>query len=462
MPNLEAFGATEYMDGALNLSVLIELLLRGRTPRDRGRSRRPTQDDDDTERRREYKPLTAIDFCGCVSSVFVIALNEFAQMYLREDANELGPVVLPELQRLGMRGVRSVPSSVLTSFVLSFPSLTHLDLSGTLCSPELLEQLAAPESTVRLASLALGRCARLTSESIVHLLVNGKCTHGLKELSLYGDMTFGSPLKEEDLLKIVLEAPCFVSGHLQYLDLSNSPLTSAILKVIAPQPRLRSLGLAHILALSLTDIASFVLTTCPNVEVLTLVNTSPELALPQRQATLALHSKIIQPLATAPFSFSLTGADTPKLPPTRLRVIELSTQMLSGLGAGAGSWRIVRSKGGRGWYVDTASGWISDRADAATAAAPTVLRRDLPPDHPYRMELVKLADLNGNVNSGIGWHARKMEVRILFIALVSFYLLIFNCRFCMVMACLVVKMVFMVRYPSRTMPKKKKERGKNL
>ncbi|GJJ08296.1 hypothetical protein Clacol_002507 [Clathrus columnatus] len=403
MPNLEAFGATEYMDGALTFPVLTELLLRGRTPRDRGRSRRPTSDDDDAERRKEYKPLSAVDFCGCVSSVFVNALNEFTQTYLRDDT-ETGPLVLPEMQRLGMRGVRSVPSFVLTSFVMSFPSLTHLDLSGTLCSPELLEQLAAPESTLKLTSLALGRCGRLTSESITHLLVNGKCTHALKELSLYGDMTFGSALNEEDLLRIVLEAPCFLSGELQYLDLSNSPVTPSILKAFSPQRQLRSLGLAHILTLSLMDIASFLLKTCPNVEVLALVNTSPELSRPPRQATLALHSQLIQPLATAPLSFSITQPSAPKPVPTRLRVIELSTQILSSLGAGAGSWRIVRSKGGRGWYVDTASAWISD------TNSQSVLKRDLPPDHPFRVELVKLADLNGNVNSGIGWHARKMEI----------------------------------------------------
>lgn len=406
MPNLEAFGATEYMDGALTLPVLVELLLRGRTSRDRGRSRRPTQDDNDTERRKEYKPVIAVDFCGCVSSVFVNALDEFSQTYLRDDdRNESGPVVLPELQRLGMRGVRSIPSSVLTPFVLSFPSLTHLDLSGTSCSPELLEQLASPESTVKLTSLALGRCARLTSESIVNLLIHGKCTHALKELSLYGDMTFGSPLKEEDLLNIALKAPCLTSGILRYLDLSNSPVTPKILKAFSSQPELRSLGLAHIPALSLADVASFILTTCPNVEVLTLVNTSPELALSPRQATLVLHSQVIQPLATVPFSFSLTGSDGPKVAPTRLRVIELSMQTLSSLGAGAGSWRIVRSKGGRGWYVDTASGWIADQ-DSRSA-----FRRDLHPDHAFRNELVKLADLNGNVNGGVGWHARKMEVR---------------------------------------------------
>jgi len=37
MPNLITFGATEYMDGALNYSVLVELLCRGRPLRDQQR-----------------------------------------------------------------------------------------------------------------------------------------------------------------------------------------------------------------------------------------------------------------------------------------------------------------------------------------------------------------------------------------------------------------------------------------
>jgi hypothetical protein len=80
--------------------------------------------------------------------------------------------------------------------------------------------------------------------------------------------------------------------------------------------------------------------------------------------------------------------------------------MLGALGAGAGSWKIVRSKGGRGWYVDTAAAWVAEPGSRSGS----VLRRDLPVGHPYRIELCNLADSNGNVNSGVGWHARKMEV----------------------------------------------------
>ena len=47
---------------------------------------------------------------------------------------------------------------------------------------------------------------------------------------------------------------------------------------------------------------------------------------------------------------------------------------------------------------------------AAEGGAASVLRRDLEPSHPWRVELEALADANGNVSSGVGWHSRKMEV----------------------------------------------------
>lgn len=408
MLNLQAFGATEYMDGALTYPVLCELLLRGRPSRDRGRGSRARNslETEAADRRKECKALEALDLCGCVSSVFVNALDEFTQTYLRSDDDGIS-LTLPGLQRLGLRGVRSVPSSVLTPFILAFPFLTHLDLSGTLCSPDLLQKLSQV-STLRLTTLALARCIRLTSESIAFFLTRGPATFQLEELSLYGDATFSSSLTESDLLNIVRNAPCFSSGKLRYLDLSSCPVTPTVLEAFPAQPALRSLGLAHIPGLPLSHISKFLLSCSPNVEVLTLVNTSPELNQTARQATLVLHSQFIQTLSIPPPSFSFMTSKSPTPPPTRLRVIELSTPMLSSLGAGAGSWRIVRSKGGRGWYVDTASGWVVESGGAP------VLRRDLPPEHPFRAELMRLADSNGNVSSGVGWHARKMEVRFCF------------------------------------------------
>ncbi|GLB40193.1 hypothetical protein LshimejAT787_0800640 [Lyophyllum shimeji] len=450
MPNLTAFGATEYMDGALTLPVLNELFLRGAPSRGRGRPPRGRGlvcdahdgEDEDRERRRECRDLEAVDLTGCVSAVFVNALTEFVHTHLLPhdaaetsvvDSDDPGgrrssgvrfveePLIFPGLQRLGLRGVKSIMPRILAPFLSAFPSLTHLDLSGTRVTPDILYALGQ-SPTVRLLSLALARCIRLTSASIKSLLVDSPVTSQLKELNLYGDMTFTSPLLESDLREILTLAPCFQSGNLVYLDISSAPLTRDLLNICRPQPKLRSLGLSHIPGIELKAITEFLKTKAQNVEILTLIGTSPELdcglrpvtanndGAPRgspRQSSVALHSHLIRPCCTPPFSFSLTSSSSvPAEPPTRLRVIELSNVLLGGLGAGAGSWKIVKSKGGRGWYVDTASGWV---AHLGTGRG-SVLRRDLEPGHPLRIEMEKLSSANGNVSSGVGWHARKMEV----------------------------------------------------
>lgn len=386
-------------------------------------------EEEDRERRRECRELEAIDLTGCVSGVFVNALTQFVQDHVvdltdtdssssDEDGDDYHtrprtcnavrePLMFPGVQRLGLRGVKSVLPQMLTPFVLAFPSLTHLDLSCTRASPDLLDALGT-SPTVRLRSLALERCNWLTGDSIRSFLVHAPAARDIEQLSLYGDWTYPSPLSEEELQDVLAHAPCFTSGRLVFLDISSVPLTDAMLQdVFAPQPRLRSLGLSHIPDLDLGAVAEFLKTKAPQVEVLTLVSTSSALGsgprgVPLRQAAINLHSRLVWPLCTPPFS--LSGA-TQKAA-TQLRVVELAMPLLASVGPGAGAWRVIKSKGGRGWYVDAASGWISEAGDSVGHT----LRRDLPSDHPWRTALECLADANGNVSSGIGWHARKMEI----------------------------------------------------
>ncbi|TFK50115.1 hypothetical protein OE88DRAFT_1809138 [Heliocybe sulcata] len=436
MPNLTTFGATEYMDGALTLPVLKELFLRGSTSRGRrSRGRTPDSadsDEEEKERLRYCKELEAVDFTGCVSAVFVQALTEFVNTYLTpaadaEDDSAAGrrsrdnTHVLHGLERLGFYGAKSLAPTVLHQFILACPSLTHLDLSCTRITPELLASLGG--SSLRLHSLSLGRCVRLTGESICDFFITAKAVRDVRELSLYGDATFPCPLSEDEVREFLSRAPCITSGKLRYLDLSSARLTREVLLDVCPaQPHLRSLGLSHIPQLPLDAISEFVKTKAPGLEVLTLAGTSPELGyaqvrVPLRAASLALHAKIIRPLCSAPVSFSLSAPVTaPVQPPTRLRVIELSPALLGGLGAGAGTWRVVKSKGGRGWYVDVASGWVTSpthvdsQKSRGQGQSGDHLRRDLPRDHHLRVEMERLSDANGNVNSGVGWHARKMEI----------------------------------------------------
>ncbi|KAI9061035.1 hypothetical protein FKP32DRAFT_1631567 [Trametes sanguinea] len=358
LPNLLVFGATEYMDGALTFPVLKELLLRGSASRGRGRPSRgrdvviPDPNDpeqEDLARRRECKDLEAVDLTGCVSGVFVSALSQFVNTFLLDHSESSdGSDSEDERER---RRPRSRNRNMVQEEPLTFPGMRRLGLRGVKSlQPHILEPL-------------------------------------------------------------VLAFP-----NLTHLDLSCTRITPDGLAALgaSPTPRLRSLGLSHIRTLELGAVAEFLRTKAPHVEVLTLVTSTPELGVAStRQATIALHTQLIRPLCTPPFSFSLSTTSKPKTedPPTRLRVVELAPTLLTTLGAGAGTWRIVRSKGGRGWYVDAASGWVAQvSSDPAEEGKGSVLRRDLEPNHPWRLELESLADANGNVSSGVGWHARKMEI----------------------------------------------------
>src|SRR5579863_9203445 len=84
------------MDGALTLSVLKELLLRGTPSRGRGQPLRgrglvvedSSEDAEDVARRRECRELEAIDLTGCVSVVFVNALTDFVKTHILPPVSE--------------------------------------------------------------------------------------------------------------------------------------------------------------------------------------------------------------------------------------------------------------------------------------------------------------------------------------------------------------------------------------
>lgn len=323
MPNLTSFGATEYMDGALTLPVLNELFLRGAASRAlhhpfymNGFSN--DAEEEDQERRRECKDLEAVDFTGCVSAVFVNAFNAFVSAHLltqskgeEVEEKKIEPLIFPGLERLGLRGVKSILPRYLKPFLMALPSLTHLDLSGTRVTPDILEALGT--RPLRLKSLGLARCTKLTSESIRHFLVDFPVTTELTELNLYGDMTYVSPLTVEHLQDILTQAPCLLGGQLVYLDLSSAPINESLLSLCKPQPKLCSLGLSHIPKLELNVVADFLLNKASNVEVLTLINTSPQLDLANpgakelsRVSSIALHTHLIRPLCAPQFASSLT------------------------------------------------------------------------------------------------------------------------------------------------------------
>ncbi|GAA5839369.1 hypothetical protein JCM11251_003961 [Rhodosporidiobolus azoricus] len=166
------------------------------------------------------QPVRALDLCGCVSRVFVAALDEFVETYklgppplrgeeqqeqqdMMEDDDEdddfagrrtpsigsvrmglaeervLNRTFFPHLRRLGLAS-SLLPSHLLTAFVLSFPYLTHLDLASTLTSPLLLKGLALAGQNgiggrpMRLKALSLSRCRLITGPALLGLFC-GDC-----------------------------------------------------------------------------------------------------------------------------------------------------------------------------------------------------------------------------------------------------------------------------------------------
>ena len=501
MPNLRAFGANEFMESAISVGVLTELILRGspiqgdhRLPnRCRRGEKQPraawlkeldsdedsdASDADEAERLAAAKPLEALDFCGCVGAAFATALQAFVRNegLLSSSAHGRMPRrTFGGLRRLGLRGVMSVPSNVLSALVLSFPNLTHLDLTGTLCTPDILEGLSAQASNaefgrgMRLKSLALSRCMRLSSTALARFIIGPTCdamvgadgkqgsppswSRGgvcdeLEELSLYGDNSYPTPLTEEDLYLIVSSAPCFTSNgaNMTYLDLSSCPVTARILNRVFANAGgargLRSLGLSHIPSLPLSPLITFITSRAPNVEILTLVDScTDELSMATfggvgsvGEVSLAVRQKLLDPICSLPFrTRGPSHYITPKIhgqqdeAPTRLRVLEFSNALLNLLPPGpqpsyfspismdaslcsraSSTWTTVRSRGGRAWYVDASACWVNGRfVRGSTSPKPLAEVKSV------QEEIAKLSALGAGAAAGhgsVGWHAHKMEV----------------------------------------------------
>lgn len=409
-------------------------------------------------RRSMFTCLEALDLTGCVSGAFTEATRDFYDSWLADDDDDeegddgrsrgrsrrrLGDSDsesevessfvqslrrrtrrrprFPALKRLSLRACTSIDSMILHDLLLCFPNLTHLDLSNTRVPSTFLAALTerAPAS-LRLQSLSLARCARLDTHVIVDFICRSTAARELVELNLYVNPTQGNAINSEELTQL-LKAPCFKAGKLRYLDLSSAGFSPAHLtpEYFPAQPSLLSLGLSHIPFLPLAPIAEFLMTLAPNVEILTLIGTSMEASLRPSasplQINLEFHGRLINPTTTVPFSLSSLSLNAQAGPnlnpgPTRLRVVELASSVRRAItegGGGHGEWRVVKSKGGRGWYVDTSAGWIQDRSDSQED---WTYVRHLGKDHAWRKWLTGLSDASGRVGSGVGWHARKMEV----------------------------------------------------
>lgn len=433
--------------------------------------------EDETEeqkwhRRRMFTPIEALDLTGCVSRDFTSAARTLGENWLdlgidegeddeergrgrsrrrlaeSTDEDEEGNLIerrshrplFPALRRLSLRTCTTLQPEFIHSLVLSMPNLTHLDLSGTNVNDSLLRALTynAPRG-MRLQSLSLARCAHLTPSAIVDFLIESPVVKTLLELNLFVHPTQVNAIESDDLLRLLKSAPCIRSGQLRYLDLSSAGFTPEHLQpdVFHPQPSLVSFGLCHVPSLPLREIAAFLQNSARGVEVLAITGTSIEDLQPNAttlQTTLTLHALLINPLTTIPFSLSgLNFSATAKnvdlsAGPTRLRAVELSGAIRRSLvpsqGSGRTEWQVIKSKLGRGWYVDVSAGWIpSDTVDqwgyipqtspppkAGEGRSSLTFVRHLPASHIRRQYLAYLAAADGRVPTDVGWHSRKMEV----------------------------------------------------
>ncbi|KDE07427.1 hypothetical protein MVLG_02294 [Microbotryum lychnidis-dioicae p1A1 Lamole] len=451
---------------------------------------------------KQVKAIRALDLCGCISTVFVRAIEECIGTYRlgppsllpsatssitaideNDDSDDsdwqagvssshlstsslptahshshghsvdgkhrkLRRIYFPHFRRLGLAS-SLLPTHLLTSFVLSFPYLTHLDLAGTLASPELLQGLALAGQAgpggrkMRLKALNLARCRLVTGSAVLGLFCgdcppftshagmdaneawgSGEVVSGLVDCSLYGDAAHTSPLSHPELRLVLTISPAFTSGRLRTLDLSSTPLTDALLlEHFPPQPHLIELGFAGCRAITMRGVAQFLIEKAPGVEVLDLSNAVPgaQIVAPssaQRRATLStpmlsifeLHTVLLRTVASVSANLGETDENCQillALRETNLRVVELDEKALDAVQGGAGNWKPIWGKGRRGWYVDVATSSVLDRSP--TARGPRKLVH-LPQNDPHRQALLRLYEQNGSVATETGWHARKMEV----------------------------------------------------
>ncbi|UZJ57203.1 hypothetical protein CBS101457_006523 [Exobasidium rhododendri] len=439
---LMAFGASSTMDSALSLEVLEALLFRDGEMISvshhnlRGVSMERSQD----RERRTRKRLESLDLCNCTSRFFEAALGRFVEKHLRKfsgratstvheeedgeeeegqteedsrgrarsrgrdtqrassrpmtmsrsksthrsnegDAPSQHPAratLFPSVLRLGLNGIY-FSAELMTPFVLAFPKLTHLDLSGTKTDDVLLRALAS-STDMELESLSLARCSRITSQSITELLVDSPVCANLMELSLEGSLLYPTPVNRLDLELIITSAPFMLSGQLRYLDLGGCGLDDNLLALFPKQSSLIDLGLSASPRISLESIAQLLLKRAPNVQVLELVESCESRG---PMSIIQLNSQLLLPCTTTPpmtiseqlaamgFSRSMGGAEPPPSntisksvqAKTNLRVVGLSVPILKIIQGAMGNWNVILGAGRRGWLIDVSSGVDPEAVD---------------------------------------------------------------------------------------------------
>lgn len=406
---------------ALTIEVLEELLLRGGTA-----TREHPEQLVGTPLARQTKPITAIDFCGCVSRTFVEALGILIARYNLNGHDVSRPVtIFPHLQRLGLFNVL-VSTSLLTPLVNAFPHLTHLDLANTRTTPALL-QLLSESRTLRLKSLSLSNCQMLTSEALLHFLTASEANvlADLIELNLHFDATSSMPLTKEHLKEVLEQSAVFRHGKLRFLDISTAPLDDTLLKDTFPElPHVVDLGMSNCPNITWKGLAAFLEAKVPNVEILEIKNSCRQQLVMSPIGRTARRNDALLNTIMGVHQYLVTpyGKETR----SRLRVIELDEKALEALddsGAAHPDWKVFWGTRYRGWYVNCgvavqAAGSDAvhegdggaEELDSVDPELPKRTWRRLRRDEPERQQLMFWAKKSKLQGQNFGWHARKMSI----------------------------------------------------
>lgn len=175
--------------------------------------------------------VNTLDFCACTSRQgFVAALASSAI------SDESGPP-LHSLSKLSFHACSTIPNDVLARIMPKLVSLTRLDLTHTLVTPDVL--LSLPD-TARITHLSLSKCVKLNSHGLLKFLLLHPATRHLEWLNLMFESTKPVPLSNDDFETILRYLP-----PLKYLNLYGLPFTEKHLRHLVHMTDLRALSLGY-------------------------------------------------------------------------------------------------------------------------------------------------------------------------------------------------------------------------
>lgn len=169
----------------------------------------------------DLRRLRAVDFCGASSTQFSDALSTTISKLVAIPTMNLG------IRRLGLHECFTLPSSAFEGLLARLPQLTHLDVAHTRVTDKALASIPA---SAKLTHLNLGRCTRITGESVVDFLSTHPAVSTLIYLNLYCDTTRYRLLLESDVTRLLPTLPL----SLRSLTLSGAQIRASHIPALLP------------------------------------------------------------------------------------------------------------------------------------------------------------------------------------------------------------------------------------